>query len=581
MLSVSPQPAREPRIAARHWVALGAAAAALAAAPFVLPSYPLAVLTLGLAYGLFAFGLDLAWGRAGVISIGHAAFFGAGAYGVAIAGKFGIHPVLGAVLALALTAIVALVIGRIGLGPKALPSTMAVLTLALTLLAEQASRSWLGLTGGSNGIYVPSSGTVNNYFLTACAVFVIVVVVWFFVIRGRFGRRMAAVHSNQHRTEHLAVNPTKTKLLAFVLGAGVASLAGSIAAPVIGLVSPAAIGIVMSTQVLVWVAVGGRGTILGAFLGAILVTVGQLSLGDALGSWYLLALGIAFIVIVKFAPEGVVGLLRRIVRPSLSRQAAHGTVIAAPAPPSAAQAAAQAATQAPTDAPPAIELRGLVKRFGPVPTINSVDLSVTQGEIVCLIGPNGAGKTTLLNLIAGDLAPSAGTITVLGDEVTAWPAYKRAQLGLGRLFQIPSLYRDLTPAQNLAMARAEAFRQVTLPAELSRFTDQDDVLARDLSLADQRALELALAIAWGPRVVLLDEPAAGLSHDDARYLAGLLRRVNAEIACTLVVVEHDMDIVRELADRVIALAEGQVLAAGTMDEVAAHPEVRSAYLGAV
>jgi branched-chain amino acid transport system permease protein len=133
----------------------------------------------------------------------------------------------------------------------------------------------------------------------------------------------------------------------------------------------------------------------------------------------------------------------------------------------------------------------------------------------------------------------------------------------------------------MAFARAEAFRTVELPEELDRFSVMGDLLAGDLSLADQRSLELAMTIAWGPEIVLLDEPAAGLSHEDSLRLASLMRRINGQLGCTLLVVEHDMDIVRELADRVVVLANGRVLTVGTMDEVAAHNDVRTAYLGAV
>ncbi|MET1043361.1 MAG: ATP-binding cassette domain-containing protein [Microbacteriaceae bacterium] len=552
-----------------------AAAACLALAPFVLPSYPLALLTLALAYGLFAFGLDVSWGRAGVISIGHAVFFGIGAYGVAIAGRAGLHIVVGVVAAIALAALVGFIVGRIGLGPKALPSTMAVITLALTLLGEQIARSWLDVTNGSNGIYVPSLDIVGSYYVTAAIVFVVVAVVWVAVLRGRFGRRALAVRLNEQRTQHLGVGPQRIKVLAFILSAVIAAIAGATAAPVIGLVSPGTLGIVMSTQVLVWVAVGGRGTILGVFLGAAFVTIGQQYLGAAIGGWYLLVLGVIFILVVKFAPEGLVGLIAGLLKRSTSRVAAQGAVIAA----NPVQRQQQATTYA--DGAAVVRLTAVDKAFGAVPIINSVDLTIARGEIVCLIGPNGAGKTTLLNLIAGGLAPSGGTIEVRGEDVTRWAPHRRAHLGLGRLFQVPSLYPELTPMQNMALARSEAFRTVTLPGELDRFSGQDDMLAGDLSLADQRSLELAMAIAWGPEVVLLDEPAAGLSHEESLRLAGLMRQINRDLGCTLVVVEHDMDIVRELSDRVVALAGGRIITDGTMDEVSAHEAVRTAYLGAM
>ncbi|KAE8765999.1 ABC transporter permease subunit [Georgenia thermotolerans] len=565
------------RVERRHLAGLALAVVALAAAPFVLTSYPLSLLTLSLAYGLFAFGLDLAWGRAGVISIGHAAFFGVGAYGVAIATERGIPLALAIPVTLLLAGALALAIGLAGLRRGTSPSTMAVLTLALTLVAEQAARSLLSLTNGTNGLFVESGGIVGTYYRTAVVVLVAVTVVWVVLLRGRFGRRLLAVRVNEPRSEHLGVDPRRVKIQAFVLSATVAALAGVVVAPIIGLVSPGVAGVVMSTQVLVFLAVGGRGNILGAFLGAALVTIGQEYLGAAIGSWYLFVIGVVFVLVVRFAPGGLVGLVTSRLRRPVGEEAAQGAVIEAPAHPAEQPAVPAGAA----DGRPAIDVRGLVKRFGAMSVIRGVDLTIERGEVVCLIGPNGAGKTTLLNLIAGDLAPTGGEIHLNGQDVTSWTPHHRARLGLGRLFQTPSVYPELTPAQNLALAQAEAHHPVTLPAELARFTDVDDMLTSDLSLADQRALELALVMAWGPEIVLLDEPAAGLSHEDSVRLAETLRAINRDLGCTLVVVEHDMDIVRQLGDRVVVLADGRVLMSGDMDEVASHDEVRAAYIGAV
>ncbi|MGY1642605.1 ATP-binding cassette domain-containing protein [Geodermatophilus sp. SYSU D00703] len=574
-------PAGPARVERRHVGALAVAVVGLAAAPFVLTSYPLLLLTLSLAYGLFAFGLDLAWGRAGVISIGHAAFFGVGAYGVAIATERDIALALAVPVTLVVAAAVALAVGLAGLRQGTSPSTMAVLTLALTLLVEQAARSLLELTNGTNGLFVASGGIVGAFYLVAVVVVLVVAVVWVVVLRGRFGRRLLAVRINEARSEHLGIDPRQVKITAFVLSAVVAAVAGMLAAPVVGLVSPGIAGIVMSTQVLVFLAVGGRGSIAGAFLGAALVTIGQEYLGAAIGSWYLFVIGVLFVLVVRFAPGGLVGLATARLRRPVAQAAAQGAVL---------RARAEQPVRAPSHPPrrgsdepgtPAVEVRGLVKSFGAMPVIRGVDLAIAPGEVVCLIGPNGAGKTTLLNLVAGDLEPTRGEILLKGQAVTGSSPHHRAALGLGRLFQTPSVYPELTPAQNLAIARAEAHQPVALPAELGRFADNDDVLTRDLSLADQRALELALTIAWGPEIVLLDEPAAGLSHEDSTRLAHTLRAISRELGCTLVVVEHDMDIVKQLGDRVVVLADGRVLVSGDMDEVADHDEVRAAYIGAV
>lgn len=565
------------RIERRHLLAIIGAAVLLAVTPFILPSYPLSLFTLALVYGLFAFSLDLAWGRAGVISIGHAAFFGIGAYGVAIGVNQGIPLMISVPLSLLLAAGVALIIGFAGLRRGASPSTMAVLTLALTLLAEQTFRSLRGITNGANGLYVPNDGILASYFQTAGIVFVVVVAIWFTVIRGRLGRRMVAVRVNESRTEHLGVDPKRVKITAFVLSATIAALAGAISAPLVGMVSPSIGGIILSTQVLVFVAVGGLGSIFGVFLGASLVTIGQFYLNDAIGSWDLMVVGLAFVLVVRFAPGGIMGIVGRWLRRPTHQKAAQGAVFDGRASTKDAKNDSPRASRGDT----AIRVKEMTKSFGETPVIRGVDAEIEAGEIVCLIGPNGAGKTTLLNLIAGELIPTSGRIEIYGADVTSWQPHQRAGLGLGRLFQNPSVYPELTPAQNLKMAQAEAHKVVTLPDSLSRFTELDDVIVRDLSLADLRALELAMAIAWGPEIVLLDEPAAGLSHEESVRLATTLREINQEMGCTLIVVEHDMDIVKQLGDRVVVLADGRVLVSGTMDEVIDHEDVRKAYIGAV
>lgn len=560
------------RVAARHVAAFVAAGVALAAAPFFLPIYPLALFTLALVYGLFAFGLDIAWGRAGVVSIGHGAFFGLGAYGVAIAGARDVSMLAGAGAGIVAATLIGWLVGRAGLGRRGLPATMAVLTLALTLAASQVATSWTSVTNGTNGIVVRTGvGVVGTYFRTAAIVLVTVALVWFFVHRGTLGRRFLAVRINQQRAEHLGIDPRRAKTIALMISAAVSALAGAAAAPVIGIVSPPAAGILQSTEVLVWLAIGGLGTVIGPFLGAALVTIGEQTLGGVIGTWYLLLMGVLFVLVVRFAPGGLTGLARALLRRPAHTYADGGAVLHS--------------LRTPTDLPtladgPALKARNIDKRFEAFPVLSDVGLEAASGEVVCLIGPNGAGKTTFLGVLTGEHQPDAGTVHLGEFDVTDWTPHARAGLGLGRLFQIPSVFLELTPAQNLAIARSEAVA-ATPPTSLEqRFSERDDVLVQDLPLADRRALELAMALAWGPRILLLDEPAAGLSHDDSVALARTLRDVAATTGCTLVAVEHDMEIVRDLADRVVVLAGGRILVEGSMDEISAHEDVRRAYLGA-
>jgi branched-chain amino acid transport system permease protein len=562
------------RLARRHAVAIAAAAVGLAVAPSTLAEFPLTVLTLALAYGLFAFGLDIAWGRTGVLSIGHAAFFGIGAYTAAYASNHAYPAALAALGAVAGASLIAYLVAVAGLRAKAVASTMAVLTMALTLLAAQVALSWLAVTNGSNGLFVIVADVRSQYYVTATVVFVAVLITWFVVLRGRLGRRFLAVRVNEVRAEHLGINPVATRTIAFVLSAALASLAGVIAAPSMGLVSPDAAGINMSTQVLVWLALGGRATISGAFLGAGALTFAQQYLSEAAGNWYLFALGATFVLVVRLAPEGVVGLLLGRLRAIRSSYAAQGAFFGSgPRPEEEGSGSLTADT--------ALSIHEVTKSFEALPVIQDVSLDVPTGQIVCLIGPNGAGKTTLLNVVAGDLEAQQGQIFIGGHDATHWPPHRRAEVGLGRLFQIPSLFLELTASQNMLLARSEGRGAVTLPASLNRFIEDDDRPCSELSLADRRSLELAMVLVWGPEVLLLDEPAAGLSHEDSVGLAKTLRHLAEVSGYTLIIVEHDMEIVRELADRVVVLANGRLLVDGSMDDVVGNEDVKRAYLGAV
>jgi branched-chain amino acid transport system permease protein len=576
-MSAAPESVR--RLQRRHLPRLAAAIIALVVMPLVLPAYPLALVTLALGYGLFAFGLDIAWGRVGIVSVGHAAFFGIGAYGAAVAQSSDISIWVGILCGVSIASAIALGIGMVGLNSRAIATTMAVLTLGITLLASQVATSWRSVTNGSNGIFVTSTGLVSNYYVTAAFVAVVTALVWFFVIRGSLGRKFLAVLLNQERASHLGVDPFSTKLVAFVISGAVAAAAGGISAPAMGLVGPSSAGIVLSTQVLVWLAIGGRGTIIGPFLGAIIVTVGQEYLGSAIGSWYQLLMGAAFILVVRFAPSGLVGIARRWMKKGASEPSASAVILDRPTPPSLS-------TRAASHLPPgsaAMEIGNARKSFQHMKVLSGVSVRVAPGEIVCLIGPNGAGKTTLLNLIAGSLSSDSdsGKTLIYGTDVTHASPSSRAHAGLGRVFQIPSVFFELSPADNILLSQSLAQSPSHIPAEYDRFSAMTEFPASQLPLADKRALELAMVMVWGPQVLLLDEPAAGLSHQDSTALAAALRRISKESGVSMLIVEHDMDIVRDLADRVVVLAEGVLLVDGSMDEVSNNEEVRRAYLGAV
>jgi len=538
---------------------------AVALCPLLLSEFKVGLIGLGLTYGLFAVGLDLAWGRTGIVSIGQAVFFGLGVYGVAIALTRHGSPELGGLIGVVLAAILGAFTAAVGLRRVTNPSTMAVLTLAITLLAEKVARDWWSVTGGSSGLYVPPlTSTYTYYYICLAASVGVVAILWLTVLSRPLGNRLTAIRLNDRRAEHLGIPVYRGRVIAFTLSAVVSAIAGCLSAPWMSSVSPDRVGIVLSTQVLVWVAVGGRATILGPFVGAVAATYGQDVLASAMGNSYLLLLGILFILSVLLVPNGIAGLFH--TGPQLADTTPVGK-----APPAPAREVGDGDVLA---------AEAIVKRFAGNTALDGASLRVRAREIVCLIGPNGAGKTTLLNILSGAIECDAGSVTLRGERIDTTPPHQRVAAGLARTFQIPSLFPGLTVAEHLILARQEAGMVVPLPDAYARLErDHAGQRVEMLSLSDRRSLEIAMALCSRPAVLLLDEPAAGLARHEASALAKTLRALREQVGCAIVCVEHDMEIVRDLADRVICLHHGRVLREGTMDEVAADAEVRRAYLG--
>jgi branched-chain amino acid transport system permease protein len=533
--------------------------------PLFLSEFKVGLIGLGLTYGLFAVGLDLAWGRTGIISIGQAVFFGLGTYGVAIALVRHGSALLGGAIGIALAAIIGAFTAAVGLRRVTNPSTMAVLTLAMTLLAEKIARDWWSLTNGSSGLYVPPlTSTYSYYYLCFVATICVVGVIWFFVLRRPLGNRLTAIRLNDRRAEHLGIPIFRERVIAFTLSAAVSAIAGCLSAPWMSSVSPDRVGILLSTQVLVWVAVGGRATLLGPFVGAVALTYGQDVLASSMGESYLLLLGVLFILSVLLVPNGIAGLFFS------GRQLADTTVDLS-TPPVEQMAQASGDVLAAAD---------IIKRFAGNKVLNGVNLRVREREIVCLIGPNGAGKTTLLNILSGAIVCDAGSVTLRGERIETTPPDSRVRAGLARTFQIPSLFPGLTVAEHLILARQEAGMVAPLPEAYARLErEYGGLRVEQLSLSDRRSLEIAMALCSRPAVLLLDEPAAGLARHESGALAKTLRNLREQVGCAIVCVEHDMEIVRDLAERVVCLHHGKVISEGTMAEVSANAEVRRAYLG--
>lgn len=551
----------------RRWAgpALGLAALALVFAPFGLAPYALDILALGLVYGLFTYGLDLSWGRVGLISIAHAAFFGVGAYAVAIGADAGL-PMLGAAaIGVVLATLMAAAVGAVAVSVPEETSVplLILLTLGVSQLLQRTATSLPGLTGGANGKVTPALDLVGGYYIVLATCVVVVALTYFWLLRSRRALFQMAALSNPLRAEHLGIHLRSTRLVAFTVSGAVSAAAGALFAPISGIVTPTSLGLALSTSVLTWLAVGGKGSVAGPFIGAGVLTIGTHTLSGAWQSWYIFATAALFIVVVQVAPSGFAGAVRR---------ALNGGRDLPALPPRLRPLKRYNRASRDLDAP-LLHVQEVQVSYGGTPVLQGVSLTVQLGECVCLIGPNGAGKSTLLAAIAGSVEVLAGKVALKGDDITHHPTYRRVRMGMGRMFQIPRVFDELTVADNRRAAAVMAGQEHR--AQASEF----QVQAAELSMSDQRHLELDMVMTGPPELLLLDEPAAGLSHDETTRLAKRIRVIAADGNCGVLVVEHDMELVRELADRVVVLSRGRVIAEGTMDEITAHDAVRAAYLG--
>jgi len=595
-------------------------AVVLAIAPIALPVNLVNMGVYALIYGLAAIGLSLLMGLAGQVSLGHAAFFAVGAYTQAIlVTKTQVPGILAAVLAVAASMLVALVVGLPLLRLRG--HFLALATLGLGIIVAVVARE-LEVTGGTSGIFgIPKPSFLGRIYDSPQEYFwllapFVVIGLWLAqrLVHSRTGRALGAVNDSEVAAECLGVNTYALRVRVFVLAAGYAGLAGVFYAHWLAVVSPEAAGFELSVTLLLMVVLGGLGTVWGAVIGAVAVEAldeGMRSfipklIPGASGEVQLLGFGIVLVLLVVLLPGGLAQLWARVTRrrgtapatAAVSRAEHDGNDAAMEY--SGLQALSRLLAQADVteSGSPLLSIRGLTMRYGGVTALGDIDLDVRAGEIFALIGPNGAGKTTAFNIITGVLEPTAGTVTLRGTEVQGRRPHVIATLGATRTFQNLQVFGSTTVLGNVKVARhlrsrSGIFRGMlglagreereiddwarTAVAALG-LTEHADRRVTDLAFGQQRKVEVARALALAPALLLLDEPMAGLSGTERDSLAWLLRRVRSA-GISVLLVEHDVDAVMALADRVAVLDDGRLIALGEPEDVRANPAVIAAYLG--
>ena len=593
----------------------------LVIAPFVLPHLGFSPTTIDriLVWGVFGLGFDILFGFTGMLSFGQSAFFGTG--GMVAAYLLTQTTFSNVMLAIAIGTVASAVVGYL-VGLIALRRTgiyFAMITVAIAEVFHFVEFSPLSdYTGGENGLPgVPapslSLGFTTVKFESDWSMYAFLAF-WFFVgavialriVRSPVGAILRAIRDNPLRAAAVGHDIQRYKLTAFVVAAAYAGFAGGLLGLLQGFMPPDAFTFDTSGQLVMQTAIGGVGTLFGPLVGAAV----WLYLSDFfqntlhLGSTWKLVLGVVFVLLVAFLRRGVIGGVADLI--ALGSKAAN-SADASRSDPGATKTATEPmpvpATPKPTVASTqtgeiVLETQRLTRRYGGLLANREIDFSVRQGELRGIIGPNGAGKSTFFKMLTCEVRPTSGKIVFGSRDITGWDVASVSQLGLTKSYQVNQLFNRLTVRENVGIAalaqtrgpfRVDLLRRTaSVPGleerieealALVNLTDRAEVRVSELAYGEKRRLEIGLALATRPSLLLLDEPLAGMSPRERVEIVALLRSIRA--GRTLVLIDHDMDAIFGLAERITVLSQGQILAEGAPEEIRTNAAVQEAYLGGV
>jgi branched-chain amino acid transport system permease protein len=607
----------------KNWIPDLLLAVALVLVPVILPPLGFArdTINLVLVFGLFGIGFDLLFGYTGLLSFGQAAFFGTGGFVAAyLLVNLNFPSVL---LALLIGTVAAALVGALA-GLVALRRTgiyFAMITVSIAEMFFFLENSPLSrFTGGENGLAGVPAPTFYLGFTTVkvgpgwtmyaflAAFFFLGMVLARRIVASPVGHVLVAIRDNPLRAAALGHNVKGYKLLVFVIAAAYAGLAGGLLGVMQGYMPPDAFTFDTSGQLVIQTVIGGLGTLFGPLVGAAVwlflrdFLQGTLGLGAA----WRLALGVIFVLLVCFLRRGVLGGLKDLAVKLRKAPLAEGTldsrnaepVIGSGILPEPAVAVRRAQPTTSTAAQPILVTKKLGKRYGGLIANADIDFSVESGELRGIIGPNGAGKTTFFKMLTCEIESSSGSILFNGQDITGMSVTSVCQLGMTKSYQVNQLFNRLSVRENLTIAalarRRGSFRfdmlrsaskvpglldHVEETLALVHLDKRADGSVSDLAYGEKRRLEIGLALATEPTLLLLDEPLAGMSPSERADTVKLLKSIRQ--GRTLIVIDHDMDAIFNLTERITVLSEGRILLEGTPGEIKSSAIVQEAYLGGV
>lgn len=602
-------------------------------APFILPHLGFAPNTVNriLVWGLFGIGFDILFGFTGLLSFGQSALYGTGGFVTAyLLTRTGFHHVVSALfIGMIAAAVVGYLVGLIALRRTGIYFAMITVAIAEVFYFVEFNplSDWTGGENGLPGVPSPSFdlGFTSFHFSSGWPLYGFLAF-WYFVgivialriIRSPVGAVLRAIRDNPLRATAVGHNIHGYKLTAFVVAAAYAGFAGGLLGIMQAFMPPDAFMFETSAQLVMQTAIGGTGTLFGPLLGAAIWLFLQdfLQAALGLGAAWKLVLGVIFVLLVCFLRHGIIGgFVDLYALVTGKKAAAEEPAQDGPIPGLTAeeeQKAAEAAiAKIPVASPlpprhrdgddykgPILQATGLTKRYGGLLANSDINFTVNHGELRGIIGPNGAGKSTFFKMLTCEVAPTSGKIVFEGNDITGQSVTDVCQLGLTKSYQVNQLFSQLTVRDNIVIAvlaelrgkfRLDLFRniesipgltdQVNHTLAMVNLTARADTPVASLAYGEKRRLEIGLALANSPSLLLLDEPLAGMSPRERVETVKLLKSISQ--GRTMIIIDHDMDSLFELVERVTVLQEGRVLVEGTPEEIKGNPTVQEAYLGGV